>query len=827
MSTASSKPFNCPTRPTKLTVPSDIWQIQLGALAGEHRCSYCLSLHPDDATARIERGDLITALARADQMRLNKFTFYFAHLSGPQAAHLCELYNEGLLKFGAADGLPWFFVTPNFMTFQPSGLATMPFVATVLSRFFPDTTPPVIGVLGGSLTGLTANLTWTAATDTESGVAGYRLYRAIGAGLPSKLGADRPVGLAASDGPLLNSTTYKYTLTAFDFAGNESVASNTLTLTTAAASGSPDKILNKSGGGGNIYTSWAALKASGITPGMLIEIQSSVGAGIDVFAESLDLSGIAGTPSLRITVRVRDNGTDRVRFRATNATLLKLLNTRYIDITGSLTIKDDSLHFGDIADWNPALFDTCYPQTLSIEGVSSDHFTVKYFTATGAKAYEASIFRESCSDYRIGPFTARGHGTNFYHKNVHASEGTYDDWGDLFVCLGERCVVVDPKTDHGGHDGLRVEADSAVVWGGLCDGYWGDKRLATPPGYTGPIMPTDGGSRASDFGNKGTANPSNQKLLVHGATLRNSGASSDTVAQPLTKVQTTRGIYRGIYLLHSKGHALHSNFSGAGAGRQMSHMHIYQCTLNGGPVWWNNTFGVNAGTQQGSYAENVVCNNILMGVINNFQNAPADNIFHYDSTGLTDGGYANSLRGTEIRNNLIDGPSANIKLEVVGSSGGVGSATITAPLTAWAGLVFGNIRTTIVFTSPGTYPLQVAAGHTVADWGAVAAGLAPALTQTTNAGINSMALTVRDGGFFYDGWGNAGELPDYIGIGANAAAAAANIVQIDTITYPTTGKPTAITLKSPVSWAFGDGVWFAGNPAIGAPQLWDNYGAAQ
>ena len=92
----------------------------------------------------------------------------------------------------------------------------------------PDTTPPSVPT-GLNVTGTTASsvsLSWTASTDNV-GVAGYTVYRA-----GTQVGT---TGIASfTDGSLTASTTYGYTVSAFDGAGNNSAQSASVQATTQA-----------------------------------------------------------------------------------------------------------------------------------------------------------------------------------------------------------------------------------------------------------------------------------------------------------------------------------------------------------------------------------------------------------------------------------------------------------------------------------------------------------------------------------------------------------------------------------------------------------------
>ena len=94
----------------------------------------------------------------------------------------------------------------------------------------PDTQAPTASTLSSTAqTDTTADLSWTVATDNIA-VTGYKVYK--DAVLETTLGnvlSSQVTGLTAS-------TAYNFTVTVLDAAGNESVVSNTLAITTNAAS---------------------------------------------------------------------------------------------------------------------------------------------------------------------------------------------------------------------------------------------------------------------------------------------------------------------------------------------------------------------------------------------------------------------------------------------------------------------------------------------------------------------------------------------------------------------------------------------------------------
>src|SRR5207302_284824 len=90
----------------------------------------------------------------------------------------------------------------------------------------PDTTPPSVptGLTANAVSSSQINLSWTASTDNV-GVSGYRVYRGGTQIATTSATSFANTGLAAS-------TTYSYTVAAFDAAGNVSAHSCPATATT-------------------------------------------------------------------------------------------------------------------------------------------------------------------------------------------------------------------------------------------------------------------------------------------------------------------------------------------------------------------------------------------------------------------------------------------------------------------------------------------------------------------------------------------------------------------------------------------------------------------
>ena len=126
-----------------------------------------------------------------------------------------------------------------------------------------DCTPPTAPTL--TSTGATTNsitLSWSGSTDNV-GVTGYRVFRGS-----TQIATVR--GTSYTDTGLASATQYSYFVEAYDAAGNVSLASNTVTVTTSSGN---------SGGGGSCHISYS--------------VQSSWGTGFDA---AINMTNTGSTP---------------------------------------------------------------------------------------------------------------------------------------------------------------------------------------------------------------------------------------------------------------------------------------------------------------------------------------------------------------------------------------------------------------------------------------------------------------------------------------------------------------------------------------------------
>jgi glucose/arabinose dehydrogenase/chitodextrinase len=115
-----------------------------------------------------------------------------------------------------------------------------------------DATPPTTpaNLTASSASSSAVNLSWNASTD-NIGVAGYKIFR-------NGNSIATTVNTSYSDTGLSPSTTYSYTVSAFDSAGNESPQSSPATATTAALGSIALDLASRSSNGNNVNSiSWS------------------------------------------------------------------------------------------------------------------------------------------------------------------------------------------------------------------------------------------------------------------------------------------------------------------------------------------------------------------------------------------------------------------------------------------------------------------------------------------------------------------------------------------------------------------------------------------
>ena len=153
------------------------------------------------------------------------------------------------VKFNGTTGTPTSWSASSIVVPVPAGAATGSVVVTVggaasngvAFTVQGDTTPPTVptALVATAVSSSQVNLLWTPSTDNV-GVTGYNVLRN-----GSQIGTS--ASATFTDSGLQASTTYSYTVSAFDAAGNTSAQSASASATTLAASGGGGQIPNSLG----------------------------------------------------------------------------------------------------------------------------------------------------------------------------------------------------------------------------------------------------------------------------------------------------------------------------------------------------------------------------------------------------------------------------------------------------------------------------------------------------------------------------------------------------------------------------------------------------
>lgn len=165
-----------------------------------------------------------------------------------------------------------------------------------------DSTPPTVptGLTVGTVTTTNVPLTWTASTDAV-GVTGYRVYRG-----GTLVGS--PTATSYTDTGLSAGTTYSYTVSAVDAAGNESAQTAAASATTAAATGTIADNFNRAD---------AADLVGSVTP---------IG-GVAWTGPAMSPSGTPGAPSSATTMGIVSNRATKTAGTGTTPRFLRLIDT--------------------------------------------------------------------------------------------------------------------------------------------------------------------------------------------------------------------------------------------------------------------------------------------------------------------------------------------------------------------------------------------------------------------------------------------------------------------------------------------------------------------
>lgn len=217
----------------------------------------------------------------------------------PDGSYALVLANTG-------GGTQTFGVTLNGMfvsyTIAPGALMTLTWGATAV-----DNTPPSApgNVIASGTTASATTLTWSASTDTQSGISGYTVFRN-----GVQVGTTNATTTSFTNSGLTANTTYTFTVRAADGAGNNSAVSAGRSVTTLAADTTPPSTpTNLAASATTAYAttlSWtASTDASGIGGYTVFRNGTQVGTTTGTATTYTD-SALSPSTTYTFTVSARD-----------------------------------------------------------------------------------------------------------------------------------------------------------------------------------------------------------------------------------------------------------------------------------------------------------------------------------------------------------------------------------------------------------------------------------------------------------------------------------------------------------------------------------------
>jgi chitodextrinase len=309
-----------------------------------------------------------------------------------------------------------------------------------------DTAPPTTptGLSSPSQAGTALDLSWTASTDDTS-VAGYQIFRngtLVGTTSAAQIGTTNiPTPTLFTDTGLTASTSYTYTVKAFDPAGNLSAASAPITVTTAALS---------SGGGGGGGT------PPSVPTGLSSTGQTSTSISLSWTASTAGSSPVAGYDIYR-------NGTKVATSTSTSYTDTGLSpSTSY---TYTVDAFDSS---GDVSARSSSLTVSTKAAPTVPAGLTASKETSSSIAFSWTASTEASSSVAGYDIYRNGTKIGTSTSTSFTDTGLSPSTSysytvdAYDPAGNVSAASAAMAV----STTATGVSGYQAESPANTLAGG-------------------------------------------------------------------------------------------------------------------------------------------------------------------------------------------------------------------------------------------------------------------------------------------------------------------------------------------------------------------------
>lgn len=184
------------------------------------------------ATASIGVVDLTWNASTDPDSAVAGYTIYRSLAAGGPFASIATSSVTSYADTTVAAATTYYYTVDAFDPSRNHSAQSTPVSVTTPS---PDTTPPTVPAgLATTLAAVTeVDLAWSASTDPDSAVAGYTVYRSTSATGPFA-SAGTTTATSFADKTVSSSTTYYYTVDAFDASGNHSAQSAAVSATTPA-----------------------------------------------------------------------------------------------------------------------------------------------------------------------------------------------------------------------------------------------------------------------------------------------------------------------------------------------------------------------------------------------------------------------------------------------------------------------------------------------------------------------------------------------------------------------------------------------------------------
>jgi len=336
-----------------------------------------------------------------------------------------------------------------------------------------DTTAPSVptGLTSSNVTSLSVDLDWTASTDNVA-VAGYNIYT-------NGTYSGNLSGTSVTVGPLSPSTSYTFTVSAYDTSNNESTQSSGVSITTTSGSSSwsvdieahtDDQEIWDTGGAKyvgqsnmRIGGSGSNVDANGVFPFELPELDA--GETITAASFSIKLESISGSPSGSIDIHGLD-------YRTTSAVSA---STDYYD--GSFTGDSSATPIDDAFATLSSSTGTILVTDSTGESNLADYLNAQY--TAGAEGGDFVFLRLNPSDPNVGNY--------LYWVFSSANASTSGDRPTLSIEVTDNSDTEDPTVPTGVSLDAITSTTATLSWNASMDNV----------GVTGYKVYTDGSNPVS------------------------------------------------------------------------------------------------------------------------------------------------------------------------------------------------------------------------------------------------------------------------------------------------------------------------------------------